>query len=146
MFYVIFNDIIPWYISNWFLYFAYFKSIFKNLSLCFRRKMFHWWFFFYINSIVFLTYKEISVRCIHSLQYKMHIYGCFIQSKKCVVAGTFWSTIFFSYIPAAAPFKIGKVYVWVTNGMKIEKCFFDKTVFSRVKLMRNTQLNFLIRT
>ena len=29
--------------------------------------------FFYVNSIVFLTYKEISMRYIHSLQNKMHI-------------------------------------------------------------------------
>ena len=31
-YFVIFNDIIPWYISNRFLYFAYFKSDFKHFS------------------------------------------------------------------------------------------------------------------
>ena len=29
--------------------------------------------FFNVNSVLFLTYKEISMRCIHSLQNKMHI-------------------------------------------------------------------------
>ena len=38
--------------------------------------------FSYVNSITFFTYKEISVRCIYSLQNKMHVWGCFVWSKK----------------------------------------------------------------
>ena len=36
--YVIFNDIIPWYISNWFLYFAYFYARFQTIFIIFYKK------------------------------------------------------------------------------------------------------------
>ena len=51
--------------------------------------------FSYVNSITFFTYKEISVRCIYSLQNKMHVWGCFVWSKKMCSGRYVWVHIFF---------------------------------------------------
>ena len=116
----------------------------------FSREQYAWFF-------CFLMWTVLCFWLINKFQWDASIHGkirCMFMvvlygQKKCVVAGTFGS-IFFTFMPAAATFKIWKVYVWATNGAKIFKkmriFFCQKSgFFFHVKLVRNNLLYSLWR-
>ena len=93
-YYVIFNDIICWYISNWFLYFAYFKWDFVTIFTIFKKENISFIFFFTWTVRYFWLTKKFQLDT--SIHYKIRCTFRVVSYNQKMCSGWYvWVHIFF---------------------------------------------------